>query len=755
MTDEREVSLSDPGSRSTFPEPVDDPLWKIEVVGYDRFRERELESWFTVANGRTGTRGALEEGSTDSSPAVYVAGVFGRLPDSAAGPVPLVGPTWTFLVPRVLGVLVRLEAGELLEHCRVLDLRQGILFRTWRQRLPSGTEVTFRSARFASLADRGVLAMEAEGHCSNGLPVSLAADIPLPSTPALEHVTSTREDDRLRVLLTAARGGRAAFSISTYESESRVERLVAVARAGPGSELEGSDVESLQQAESKGLRQLQLDHRDAWQDRWRGADVTVEGDPAAQLALRFAIHHLISAGDTHSDLASIGARGLTGPGYNGHVFWDTDVFMLPFFLHTQPEVARRLIGYRLRTLPHARARARRLGYGGALYPWESADDGEDCTPQVVVGLDGTIVPVLTGLEEHHISADVAWAAWRYWLATGDHDFLLHTGAEVILETARFWATRARRGRDGRYHIAPVIGPDEYHESVRNNCFTNLMARWNLERGLEVAELLGRWDGGAGRALETRLDLRPNELNRWRAVADGLLTRFDPETLLYEQFDGYFRREDIIAADVAPRPFAADVVLGRERISRSQVIKQADVVMVMHVLAEQFPREVVLANYRYYEPRTSHGSSLSPSVHAVVAARAGLREEALAYFHMSASIDLDDRMGNAAQGIHMAAAAGLWQAAVFGFGGIRPEGDCIRIDPQLPDSWSRLAFPFTWRGMVLRVAASRSHLEIDLDSATTVALGDGAPRPLAAGRYRADRDGHGWSAPEEVNGPRHR
>ncbi|MDQ6742646.1 MAG: glycoside hydrolase family 65 [Candidatus Dormibacteraeota bacterium] len=727
-------------------------MWKIEVVGYDRFRERELESWFTVANGRTGTRGALEEGSPESNPSVYVAGVFGRLPDSAAGPVPLVGPTWTSLLPRVLGVMIRLEAGELLEHRRVLDLQQGILFRIWRQRLPSGTEVTFRSARFASLANRALLAMEAEAHSSNGLPVTLSGDIPLPSTPALEHVTSTLDDHHLRVELTAARGGRAAFSITTKESESRVERIVAMSRAGPGSEMEGSQVEALKQAETEGFGELRRHHRDAWAERWQASDVIVEGDPAAQLSLRFALYHLISAGDPHSDLASIGARALTGPGYNGHVFWDTDVFMLPFFLHTQPEVARRLIGYRFKALPAARARARKLGYRGALYAWESADDGEDCTPQVVIGLDGTIVPVLTGLEEHHISADVAWAAWRYWEATRDEDFLVDTAAEIILETARFWASRARRGRDGRHHIAPVIGPDEYHESVRNNAFTNLLARWNLERGLDVAELLAALGGSAWATLADRIDVRPGELQRWRAVAEGLVHRFDPDTLLYEQFDGYFRLENIVAAGVAPRPFAADVVLGRERVHRSQVIKQADVVMLMHVLGDAFPRDVVLANYRYYEPRTSHGSSLSPAVHAVVAARAGLSEEALSYFRMSASIDLDDGMGNAAQGIHMAAAAGLWQAAVFGFGGVRPEGECLRIDPHLPDSWSRLAFPFTWRGGALCVKAAHSQLEIELDADTVVALGDGSPRRLAAGNYRSGRDGQGWSAPVEVKGP---
>jgi trehalose/maltose hydrolase-like predicted phosphorylase len=753
VTDLESTKASEPSAGSSFPEPVDDPSWKIEVVGYDRFRERELESWFTVSNGRVGTRGALEEGSPESNPAVYVAGVFGRLPDGAAGPVPLPGPTWTLLAPRVLGLALHLEEGQLVEHRRILDLRQGILFRIWRQRLPSGTEVTIRSARFASLSDRALLALEAEGRTTNGLPVTLAAEIPVPSNPALEHVASMQEDGHLRVELNALRGGRGAFSIATGESGGRLERLAAVTRAGPGGELPGSDVETVKQAMAIGVPELRRRHREAWAARWNAADVSIEGDPAAQLALMFAIYQLISAGDPDSDLASIGARALTGPGYNGHVFWDADVFMLPFYLHTEPEVARQLVSYRARTLPAARARARELRYRGALYPWESADGGEDCTPQVVVSLDGTIVPVLTGLEEHHISADVAWAAWRYWEATRDQDFLVRTGAEIILETARFWSSRARRRRDGRYHISPVIGPDEYHESVRDNAFTNVMATWNIRRGLEVADLLGALAGDEWRALADRLGLRAAELERWRTVAEGLVDRFDPETLLYEQFEGYFQLENILATEMARRPFAGDVVLGRDRLIHSQVIKQADVVMLMHMLADTFPREVVLANYRYYEPRTSHGSSLSPAVHAVVAARAGLPEEAMEYFRMTASIDLDDRMGNAAQGIHMAAAAGLWQAAVLGFGGMRPEREGLRVDPHLPGDWSRLSFPFTWQGSTVRVSAGHSELEFELGAPATVALGQGSPQRLPAGRYRSELRDQGWSAPEEVKAQR--
>jgi kojibiose phosphorylase len=743
----QEVDASEP-----FPTPTEDRLWRLEVAGFDRFRERELESWFTVANGRTGTRGSLEEGSPESNPATYVAGVYGRLPDGKAGPELLIGPRWTLLQPRLFDTGVHLETGEILEHRRVLDFRQAILFRFWRQRLPSGQEVTFRSARFASLADRELLVLEAEGRC-NGVPLSLGADILLPSRPSLEGGAFTRHADRVEFELAASKGGRAFFSISSRESGGRVQRLAAVARAALEGEPEGSVREALDEAQARGFRAVRDRHCSAWRERWGAADVVVDGDADAQLSLRFALYHLISAGDPDSDFASIGARGLTGPGYNGHVFWDTEVFALPYFLHTQPQVARQLIDYRFRTLPAARARARSIGYSGALFAWESADDGRDCTPSLALGPGQTLIPVLTGREEHHISADVAWAAWRYWEATRDEDFLLQAGAEIVLETARFWSSRARRGTDGRFHIAPVIGPDEYHEGVRDNAYTNLLAKWNLERGLEVAHLLSSADRTAWRSLTRRLKLDQGDLARWRQVAEQLTIWCDLETLLYEQFEGFFRLADLNAAELAPRPFAGELVLGRERLRRTQLIKQADVLMVMHMLPEVFPREVIEANYGYYEPRTSHGSSLSPGIHAAVAARLGRDDEALNYFRMAAAIDLDDRMRNAAYGIHMAAAASLWHAAVFGFGGVTPEAGCLRIDPHLPGSWSRLAFPFKWRDNVVRVVAEPSEVRIQVGSPTLIALGTGSPRQLSAGSYRATLRGAYWSPPEEAEARR--
>jgi kojibiose phosphorylase len=418
------------------------------------------------------------------------------------------------------------------------------------------------------------------------------------------------------------------------------------------------------------------------------------------------------------------------------VFWDTDVFCLPFFVWTHPPTARALLAYRYRTLPAAKAKAARLGYAGALYAWESADTGEETTPEWVTLPDGTPLQVLTGLQEHHIAADVAWAAWQYWQVTGDDAFMAELGAEMVMETARFWASRTTAGAGGAQHICEVIGPDEYHEGVDDNAFTNVLARWNLRAAGTLCDRFP--DVGA------RLGVTEGERERWEEVAAALVVPFDPDTRLYEQFAGFFERENVRAVDLAPRPFTGEMVVGVERLRTTQIVKQADVLMLGVMLPDEVDPETQAANYRYYEPRTSHGSSLSPAMHALVAARVGDLDDALSYFHLAGGVDLDNRMGNAADGVHIATMGGLWQAAVFGFGGVRADGDAVRIDPRLPAAWAGLTFPIRWRGTRIGVDVRGDVLELDLDGPAVVAVGHGAPMPLDRGRFAARRECDGWS-----------
>jgi len=696
-------------ARKSFPVPTDDPGWRLDVPDYDPQRERQVESWLTVGNGRTGTRGSLEEGAPESLPALYVAGVFGRDPGEQAGPELVRGPEWTRLQPAAGG-------GGPTRPRRILDLRQGVLFR-------DGSGV--RASRFASLADRAILVLEAEGADAGESP-SVAAG------GAVESAATATAGGRTQVSLKGRCGASVSFAVATSQEGGSVRRLVAVERGGDGQDA----AVSLARADSTGIEELRARHRRAWRERWVDADVVVHGDAGAQRALRFAIYHLISAADPDGDRASIGARALTGPGYRGHVFWDTEIFVLPFFVWTHPRTARALLAYRHRTLPEARAKAARLGYAGALYAWESADTGEETTPDYVWLPDGTRLDILTGVQEHHIAADVAWAVCQYRQVSGDDAFMAEMGAEIVVETARFWASRTTAGPDGRHHIEQVIGPDEYHEGVDDNAYTNVLARWNLR----VADTLC----DEFPAVAAALGVGPVERHRWLEVATALVDGFDPESRLFEQFAGFYDCEAVRAVDLAPRPFTGEMVVGVDRLRRTQIVKQADVLMLGLLLPDEVGPDVAAANYRYYEPRTSHGSSLSPAIHALVAARVGDLEAAEGYFGLAGGVDLDNRMGNAEDGVHIATMGGLWQAAVFGFGGVRADGDALRIDPRPAPSWRSLAFPIQWRGTRIDVEVTADLVDIHLDGPAAVAIGDASPSSIGPGRFVARRGEGGWS-----------
>jgi kojibiose phosphorylase len=345
-----------------------------------------------------------------------------------------------------------------------------------------------------------------------------------------------------------------------------------------------------------------------------------------------------------------------------------------------------------------------------------------------------MIPILSGLLEHHISADVAWAVWEYWKCTGDDEFMERMGVELLLETARFWVSRASRDELGRFHIPMVVGPDEYHEGVDDNAYTNVLARANIKRALDAYPWLAERDPARAAALAERVGLTPGELVHWRNVADALIDGFDPATKLYEQFAGFFDMADVDPAALAARPLAADLLLGRQVTLNSKVVKQADVVMLCYVLSNEIPADVAQANLRYYEPITSHGSSLSPAIHAALAARLGDTRLAAEAFRMASDIDLSDNMGNAARGLHMATMGGLWQAAVMGFGGVRRDGETLVIDPHLPDEWSSFDYTVRFRGVRYRVAVAGERLDLTVDGGpATVRLGR-RKRRLTSGEH---------------------
>jgi trehalose/maltose hydrolase-like predicted phosphorylase len=373
-----------------------------------------------------------------------------------------------------------------------------------------------------------------------------------------------------------------------------------------------------------------------------------------------------------------------------------------------------------------------MGYKGALYAWESADTGEETTPESVVGPNGTRIEILTGKMELHISADIAYAVWQYWRATGDDEFFLQAGAVMLLETARFWASRAVPETDGGRHIRHVIGPDEYHEDVDDNAFTNVMARWNIARALEAIEVLkARWPDRAA-ALCDKLALADVELADWRDAVARIVTGLDPKTGIYEEFAGYHQLEELDLSLYADRKVPIDVVIGRERTQRSQVVKQADVVALLALLPGEFPGTMAEANFRHYEPRCAHGSSLSAGMHALVAAKLGDADLALHYLRHAAAADLE-LDPNSAGGIRIAGLGAVWQAAVLGFAGLDLGGETISINPRLPPEWRGMSFTARWRGRPVQVRIAGTLVR--------VTMSDGRPAEVRiAGRTHALKGG---------------
>jgi trehalose/maltose hydrolase-like predicted phosphorylase len=697
-----------------------DPTWFLREDDFEPALEHELESRFTVANGFIGVRGSLEIPGQASRPRTYVAGLF----DTRPGP-----PSLSSLVPApqafplrlwVDGEPLEIDLGRVLQHVRLLDFRRGIFRSAWKHELPSGRSVFLESLRFTSLTTRNLAVQTLRLRCASPAMVTARPHCLDLSGAGAANPTAALSASTGRVALVCIRevrsqvdaqaASRWTVAFSDYRVKCQADftlmSLTSYGLAERSEDAEAQAKEALRQGKHQGLPRLYSSHAGRWQERWRSSDVVVAGNDAAQQALRFAIFHLNGAVDASGSRASIAARGLTGDGYLGHVFWDTDLFMIPFYTFTWPEAARSILEYRYRTLSAARAKARRLGYRGALYAWESTDTGDEATPPYAVGPRGEAIAIRNGDLEQHISAAVAYGVWQYWQATRDVAFLLRAGAEILLETARFWASRPQREDDGLFHIRNVIGPDEYHEDVDDNAYTNYMAYWNIERGLEIAGLLQRrwpirWQDLAG-----SVGLTESELASWRSTAKALHLPRDTETGLLEQFSGYFRLEQVDVPPFPERSAPMDVVLGPERTRRSQVVKQADVLMLMALLPETFSSADLRRNFDYYDPRCGHGSSLSPPVHSLVAARLGRVDLAESYFHQTADIDLSNSMGNSAAGLHMGALGGLWQAAVFGFGGIAQRADGLHLSPRLPAGWDRLEFPLQWRQRRLVVDVSR-------------------------------------------------
>jgi trehalose/maltose hydrolase-like predicted phosphorylase len=695
-----------------------DPAWTVAVDGDPRL-ERVAETLLTLADGRFGTRGAREEDGAGATPLTLAAGVY----DGADVPTLLPGPVWTGL---------QVASPDHHERRR-LDLRAGVLHREW-----AAGGATLRSLRFASLARPGVVGLRVEGPAG-----ALRAGPPLLAPGGQAGAASGGVDpgsfsqgqigDTAWASTRARDGGGIIVAARQRESDgpSRVVERLAVYLADPDhAPAPEAAVESLRAAEAVGFNRLLAEHRAAWAARWADAEIAVQGDPEAELAVRFALFHLLASVADDGE-AAVGARGLSGPVYLGHVFWDSDVFVLPVLAAVRPAAARAMLEYRIRRLPAARRLAAASGRAGARFPWESAADGTEVTPTTMLDPLGRVMQIHTGDLEEHIVADVPWAACRYADWTGDTALLHGPGRDLLVETARYWATRLRLDPAGRAHIDGVIGPDEYHVGVDDNAFTNVMARWNLRRAAALVE-------GTGGELD-------EEAREWRRLADALVDGYDPASGRYQQFAGFDDLEPLLIGELAPPPVAADLLLGRERVGATQVVKQADVLMLHLLVPEETAPGSLAPNLAWYGPRTAHGSSLSPAVHAALLARAGEPDRALELFRLACRLDLDDLTGTTAGGLHVATFGGVWQALAHGFLGLRPSGEALGVDPRLPAAWEAVTLRLRFHDRRVRVLAGHDRLDLTVDGPVRVEVPGLPARTVAPPGASWRRAGSTWEA----------
>ncbi|MGI9287072.1 MAG: glycoside hydrolase family 65 protein, partial [Pseudomonadales bacterium] len=684
---------------------LSDKEWWLEEHGFEPEKTGFYETVFTVGNGYQGIRGSLEEGLKGGYPACYLGGVFDHH-DSTV--IDLVNaPDWLPLTVWVDGIRLNMQGCKILDHRRILDLRCGLLYRHTRYEDALGRRTGYESLRYASFNDQhlcGIHALltaenydaeivvessiNAERYNLDRLPKYVGEQKFHPEvkwekwakSKHLQCIETTAEQDLVyleastidtghrlgyatAMELIGAQGRRSirvdyervteltAFQAQMGKSYG-LDKLVTIhtSRDIDGAEVKNASLAALRTARKRGFETRLLDHTESWAAKWASADCVVDGDATATHALRFNIYHLLITANEHDPKANIGAKSMSGEGYKGHVFWDTEIFMLPFFIYTQPATARALLEYRYHTMAGALENARSNGFSGAQYPWEAADTGVETTPKWTADGEHRI---WTGEEEIHITSDVAYGVITYVTATGDWDFIFDYGAEILFNTARFWDSRLEYNKaEDRYELNRVIGPDEFHEHVDNNVFTNWMTQWNLQKALELHDLLQEKHTQVHGAISTKMGLTAEEVARWRSIADKIFIPFDPEKKLIEQFEGFFECQNapIIKFDDNNMPVYPD---GYDHFNagKSNLVKQPDVVMLLYVLPDEFDDQVKQVNYEYYESKTMHKSSLSPSIHCIMGIEVGDTEKAQQYFMRSALVDLVDNQGNTEWGIH--------------------------------------------------------------------------------------------------------
>lgn len=731
-----------------------------QCIREKEFNEKALgkcEAVMSLGNGYLGLRSATEESYRKEVRNCFVAGTFDKFDSHEVTELPNTADV-TMMEIKLDGEEFHLDAGKIEEYSRELCLKNGELHRHVRWESPEGKHYELDFYRIVSLKRLHVIAQKVrilplDGNVKVDVSTGINGRMTNSGTQHFsdrdkrfyekKYMQLMQETGESRILfchntvvkfagknreilpeitierrkmygtyhMEAQRGMWLEFEkISNIYTDRDREREYQTVE-----ELQEFSLEQLKEAEQAGYDELFRESEAAWQEQvWQQAPVKIEPQESFDaLAVCFAQYHLRIMTPLHDNRMNIGAKGLSGEGYKGHTFWDMDIFDLPYYIFSMPDKARKLLEYRYLLLPKAKEKAAEKGLKGAWYPWESAwpKDGET-TPKWsgVNVLTGRPTPVWSGEKELHITADVAYGVWLYDAVTGDKDFMEKYGYEIVFETADFWASRAEYdGKDGFCHISNVIGPDEYKEHVDDNAFTNYMAYWNMKKAVEYYDLLQRENQERFEMLEEQLDLS-SSCEKWQKKLKKMYLPGPGEAdRVIPQDSTYLSLENVDLSKYKRQTKAGSILLDYsiDQVGRMQVSKQADILMMFFLLEDMFDDEVKKANWKYYEARTLHDSSLSLSTHCVLAC--DRKEEDLAYqlFLQSCRIDLGDDPHSSDEGIHGAAMGGIWQCVVYGFGGVRMSGGQLRIEPKLPKAWDRLTFEITVQGQRIRIMAERS------------------------------------------------
>lgn len=734
--------------------------WIIEETNFNERYQGKCESVMAIGNGYMGLRSVTEESYIGQTRNLFISGTYNKFDEKEVTELPNAADI-TEMVLYINDELFSLKGSNVREYSRQLNLKTGELSRelVWEDNKGENYKLIFR--RFISLDDLHFIGIKIEI-----IPLTANANINIKTginarqtnsgsqhfhdgdkrvyenkyMQLVQTTTQSKIDFVINSMVRIYINDKEQESKSIYSLERRsiysnsqitlnkgesltIEKYINVFTS-LDSDIKKSDLEE--------LKKVSLDHIiknnilnyeglynksiSKWSEYWKNAAIDIETkNDFDQLSVRFAQYHLIIMTPFHDERYSIGAKALTGEGYKGHVFWDTEIFILPYFQYTFPLIAKKILKYRFNTIDGARNKAKKFGYSGAMYPWETAFTGEEETPEwaAINVMTGKAAKIWSGLKEHHITADIAFAIWNYYLSTNDEEFLSLYGGEIIFECAEFWYSRLEWNEDSKmYHINDVIGPDEYTEHINNNSYTNYMAHLTIKISIELYEFSISKLGINFSHLKERLQLK-ERIDRYRTVVDRIYLPRPNEFGIIPQ-DDTFLTKDCISIEKYKNSDQKQSILKdftREQVVNLQVLKQADVVMLLYLLRNRFDKNVIRASFEYYEKRTIHDSSLSAATHSIVANDLNFTETAYKFFREASEIDLGFNLNSSDEGIHSASMGGIWMAVVMGFAGFSNEMGTLNINPNIPKAWEKLSFNICWKGEKLSFIITKQLVKI--------------------------------------------